>query len=286
MKKLLGIAILLLSLTSCHKDFLRVSLLGHSWKIVVDDQFAYAHFFNENCAATLQTNTSTGANQIVHGTYETDGHRVDITGENSINTSLVRTFSNLKNSRNKNFSTVQPARFTSMEGSVWSTIQAGDYRMLFFHPDGQVTRATFDNVSRKEGVPYGWSREELSYTLDGGHLTIGDQLFTLYPEIMASNSTAYLIDGYPVIAAGSSSLSGSFWTCQTGSYPGYIVFVTGQRLVRVLLANASQYVHDTGSYTLAGNKLSVTIGDAQETVTISGGAFTLFERTYKRFEEE
>ncbi len=285
MKKLLGIAILLLSLTSCHKDFLRVSLLGHSWKIVVDDQFAYAHFFNENCAATLQTNTTTGANQIVHGTYTTDGHRIDIAGENGTNTALVRTFTNVKNSKNKSFTATQPARFTSMEGSVWSTIQDGDYRMFFFHPDGQLTQATYTNVSRKEGFPYGWSREELSYTLDGSYVTIADQVFTLYPEIMTGNTTAYLIDGYPVIAAGSSSLSGTIWTCQTGTYPGYIVFVTGQRLVRVLMANASQYVHVTGSYTLAGNKLSVTLGDAQETVNISGGKFTLFERTYSLFEE-
>ena len=51
------------------------------------------------------------------------------------------------------------------------------------------------------------------------------------------------------------------------------------------MANASQYVHATGSYTLAGNKLSVTLGDAQETVNISGGKFTLFERTYNLLEE-
>lgn len=285
MKKLLGIAILFLSLTSCHKDFLRVGLLDNSWKIVVDDQFAYAHFFNEDRAVTLQTNQTSGANQIVHGSYTTDGHRIDIAGDNGVNNQLVRTFSHVKTSKNKNFTPTYPARFTSVEGSVWSSIKGGDYMMFFFRPDGQVTQATYENIARKEGFPYGWSREELTYTLDGTHLEVGDQLFTLYPEIMTSATTAYLIDGMPVIAAGTSSLSGTIWTCNSSTYPGFIVFVTGQRFVRVVMANESQYVHSIGTYSIAGKKINVTIGDAQETVTISNGQFTLFERSYQLFEE-
>ena len=113
---------LLFGLTSCRMDSLYIQIPGTNWSIEQGNQRLMVHFGDERFAS-IQRNNETGGLQVTNGTYTTKGHSVAVTADHdgSIH-KLVRTFSHLKNSSNKNFSSFWPEAPETMENTVWTTI--------------------------------------------------------------------------------------------------------------------------------------------------------------------
>ena len=274
---------LLLGLTSCRMDSLYIQIPGTNWSIEQGNQRLMVHFGDERFAS-IQRNNETGGLQVNNGTYTTKGHSVAVTADHdgSIH-KLVRTFSHLKNSSNKNFSSLWPEAPETMENTVWTTILNNDFLLLYFTADGKVKKAVFRNVVREEGVPYGWSRTEATYALAGNQLAMGDESGTVFPEVMLVEDLFYY--HFPVNPdTGCSDLKGTFWTYQTASYPGIIVFDTNSSFTRVLLSNNYQYQVSRGTYRREGNVLTLAMDDKEEACAFDGNSFTFLERTYDSFE--
>lgn len=284
MKRFIIVLTTLFSLLSCGKngtDGLYISVRNTCWQISTETQVAWPCFIGSDVVSIVQVNHEMGAYQIQNGTYAVDGHRVSIAAESSI--LMVRTFSNLKNSSNKNLQRLSPEAPSSLEGTLWVSMKGYDFTFVYNGKDNQFLSGHFFNYARREGFPYGWDWEAGTYTLNGHQYQVDGQTATFYGDkFMLTDELAVPRVYKAENMAGTSSLEGTVWLLQTTSYPGFIIFTTATEFVRVLVNSNVIFLVLEGTYSLKGNSLEFET-NAEElcrTCTIEDGKFTYLERTY------
>ena len=288
MRKVLPLILLVLVSASCKKmmEPIRIPLSGTAWSYSVGDQTARVCFEDENHVSILQTDMTSGAHQSVHGTYDTDGHRVDCQGANWPNSiRFVRTFSHLKNnSTNKNLTPLKTREHASVAGSIWATMEEDNFHFAFFSQDGTCLDGTFANTNHKEGYPIGWKWNRKGYTLSGNKLTAGSFSATLYEDFLITDTLTVMRMAPSVEDKGTSPLAGTVWTYDTAGYPGVIVFNSSNTFTRFLVASRVIFSAINGTYELNGTSLTMDMGgeDGQlkETCQLSADRFTYLEKDY------
>ncbi|MBO6096886.1 MAG: hypothetical protein J6P56_06205 [Bacteroidales bacterium] len=283
-RTIVALAMLLMTF-SCSKMMagLYITIPNTTWSYTLDDQRALVHFMSNDRVTIVQRNNSNGAVQFNNGTYSVDGHAVDILSDEGASNRLVRTFSNLKNSQNKNFSTFKPQEYASMDYTVWTSLRQDVFRIAYFTPYGIIKQASFKNVIHEEGVPYGWEGWETNYTLTGSHLDMGKESATLFEEVMLVDDVWFM--HFPVNEnKGNSDLTGTMWTYRSSGYPGIIVFDTNSSFTRILLSSRILYQVTRGNYVQNGNIVSFSFDGKSEDCLIEDGSFTLMERTYDLYQ--
>ncbi len=275
----------LLVLFSCRKllDPLYISIPNTNWSLEQADQRAFVHFDTNGRATILQRSSSNGAVQFLNGTFSVKGHAVDVLTDEGSSHRFTRTFSHLKNSSNKNFSSFGSKDYDNLINTVWVSIKQDVFRLLYFKADGKVMQARFDNVTHQEGVPYGWFVEETAYSHTGSNVSMGTESGILFPEVMLVEDTWFM--HFPVNEdSGSSALNGSIWTYETGGYPGLILFDTNSCFTRVLLSSRTICQISQGTYTPSGAHVTMTVDGKTEDCIIADDQFTFLEKTFRLFE--
>ena len=283
-RTIVALAMLLMTV-SCSKilEPLYIGITNTTWSYTLDDQRAFIRFGTDDRVTIVQRNNGNGAVQFNNGTYSVDGHAVDILSDEGASNRLVRTFSHLKNSSNKNFSTYKPQEYTSMDYSVWTSLRKDVFRVIYFTPDGKTKQASFKNVIHEEGVPYGWEQGETTFTLSGSHLDMGKESAILFDEVMLVDDVWFM--HFPVNEnKGNSDLTGTMWTYHTSSYPGIIIFDTNSSFTRILLSSRILYQVNRGTYVQTGDVVTMTLNGKTEDCLIEGNSFTYLERTYDLYQ--
>lgn len=284
MKRFIIAAVVLLSVLSCGKngtDGLYISVRNTCWQVSTETQRAWPCFIGSDVASVIQTNTESGAFQVLNGSYTVDGHRVNINAESSI--LMVRTFSNLKNSANRNCQRLSPEAPSALEGTLWVTLKNYDFIFVYHGKDGEYLAGNFFNFTRREGFPYGRDWETGTYAVNGNQYVVEDRKGTFYGDRFV------ILEDYAIPRVfkadhleGSSPLEGTVWMLQSSGYPGFIFFASATEFVRVLVNSSTVFLVLEGTYRIKGNSLEFET-NAEElcaTCTIEDGKFTYLRRTY------
>lgn len=161
----IALLVSLLVLASCNIDFLYIQLPGTSWYYELDGVQAWVHFGPEDRASVLQTELATGKCMNINGTWTAHGHAVVITEDSGTTHKFTRTFSHLKNSKNKNFSSAYPVDAGSLENTVWTAVRKDSLLVLGFGPGSKAQVAVYKGAS--------WTQnEERVYSLVGSHISL------------------------------------------------------------------------------------------------------------------
>lgn len=286
MKRLLVVALVLLGFTSCGKllEPLYVHLPGTNWYYELGGKRAFVHFSDDGKATVLQKDDATGAVQENNGTYTAQGHNVDIYGADGTTFNLTRTFSNMKNSKNKNMTRFYPVSYDNLAGKVWAGVDMADVYVYYFKDGENLIRSAFTVTQYEEGVPYGWARQTIPYTLNGSSFTAGDKTGWLYSEVMLIDGRWHVCYPAPSGGSGSSELAGTVWFNKggTSTSAGLLVFDSGYTFTRIQVATSrTQFLFNRGTYTQEGNVLKMNLDGMLDVSTISGNTFRFMERTYE-----
>ena len=289
MKRIL-IPLAALMVSSCIIDPLYIQMPETYWSYDAETSSGHVEarviFEDDVHASVLQIVEDSGTSQSQHGTYTTDGHRVILSGEGwSNNIQFVRTFSHLKNnSTNRNMTPIKPASHESLAGSVWVSIVNTDMHIALYDENGKCTQATYNNVLRREGIPYGWEWRRCNYTLSGNQLSADGKSATLFDDFMVIDTLAALRAVPESKDNGTNALKGTFWstTLTSGShiFPGVMVFNSSNTFVRVIAASELVYQVKSGTYTTDGESITFKLDDIEETCPLSGNRFTHYELDY------
>ncbi len=283
MKRFFYAAAVLFAAVSCGKNGLYINVDNTVWEYTTDTQTAWVDFLDGERAGIIGTN---GSNyQTNTGTFTVDGHRVLFTSEDGFSNQFVRTFSHLKNSKNKNYWTKSPEAIGNPKGSVWAAIVEGNLQMLYLADNGYTLEGSFKNVSHKEGIPYGWSWKQKLYSTSGSRFVHGDEEGTSYGGFIRLPDYCIPCVNTPKEDAGfGGDLAGTVWTYETSGYPGFIIFTSNTEFTRVLVSSVYVFSVLNGTYSIKGNSLEF-ITDSEElnrTCRISDGRFTYLEKTYSK----
>lgn len=285
MKKLTILALLLLAFTSCGKllEPLYIHLPGTEWTYELNGVQAYVHFDHDGSACVLQRELSTGYVQENSGTYISDGHNAIISCPDGTTFKMIRTFSHLKNSKNKNMSRISLRHYDSIDGMLWAGVDKGDL-YVYFVPDGEhFFRASFVVTKYEEGVPLKWELETIPYTLSQYTFDCAGETAWLFSDLMLTDRRWHVY--FPSqAAAGTSDLAGSLWYFAggTANTPGLLVFDSGSSFVRIQVSSEIQFSYERGSYTSSGNSIVMTLNGMDDNCTISNDSFKFMERRYQR----
>lgn len=287
MKQILLTLSLLLLAVSCGKngtDGLYISVQDSCWEITANDQVGWPCYIGREKVSVLMYSSSTGYFQTLNGTYTVDGHRVDVTADdNAIR--MVRTFSHLKNSSNKNYTRLSPEAPASMSGSLWANMKDNDLHFSYYREDGTLLTGTYANVIHKEGIASGWSFGTEEYSVTGNQYSDASHKGVIYgSKFMVLEDYAVPCVSIPERMEGTSSLKGTLWLLNSTAYPGFILFTSATEFVRVLVASGVYFQTLKGTYSLKGNSLEFKT-DSEElnktcTINREEGKFTYLDRTY------
>ncbi len=287
-RKFYVFALIILAVTSCGKNGLYINVANSLWEIHTETQIGFVGFLGEDCASTIQTDFTQGYTQVMNGTYTVDGHAVDIAPYVGTGNRLVRTFSHLKNSRNKNLTRLSPDAPENLEGSVWVVLEKANLHFVHFRADGKVIGGYYPNVVRQEGHSYGWNWGASSYSLSDNRLSMGTgNGGTLYHKDLLA------LDEFCVPCAStlkgkystSGALAGTVWAYQSSGYPGFIIFTSDTEFTRILVMSNVIFGTLSGTYELKGNSLVMDTEELHETCNIAGDQFVYLEKTYKLVKE-
>lgn len=278
---------ILLFAVSCGRilEPLYIHLPGTEWVYEQDGKRAFVSFGHNGDASVLQKTILTGQIQQNQGEYVADGHSVVITCPDGTSFKLIRTFGNMKNSKNKNMSRYYPTSYDNVAGKVWAGVNMSDLFIYYFKDGENLVRASFTVTQYEEGVPYGWKVETIPYTLNGYSFTADGKTGWLYSEMLFADGIWHTTYPTPSGGSGVSDLAGSVWVNRNGgsTTAGILVFDSGYNFTRVqVLASKTQYTIDRGTFTQNGNVLTMKLGDIQDVCTITGNTFHFMERTYGR----
>jgi len=277
----LGVALALAP--SCKKDGLYIQLPNTVWQYGSGHQMAHICFCGEEYASVMQLDLNTGYQSDNHGRYTTDGHNVDIEGTSNVH--MVRTFSHLKHSTtNKNLTPLEPQSYSSLKGSVWTTIWDGNLYFAFFRSENSCIQALYKNIVRKEGYEYGWEWSQLNYALSGNIVSAGGQQGALYNGgIMRLPHHAVQCTTVPREAGASQSpLTGSVWILSNSGTPGLWIFDGDGTFTRVLVLSGSVWENKWGTYSLEGDQLTIQMNEHKETCPLEQDRFTFLGKSYTR----
>lgn len=278
-------ALFLLLAVSCGKNGLYIHMDNTMWGITSGDQTGWLSFPDEEHVSLLQINHKDRAYRILNGTYTVDGHRVVMSMDDNV-IKATRTFSHLKNSSNKNYRKPSPLAPKNLQGSLWVGLKDRNLRFIYFHNDAICKEGHFENVSHREGFPYGWSWKQVVYSAAGSQLQIDGENAVFYESFIRFNSTLIpMVSSLEEeVTASTSSLKGTVWTYDTKSYPGFIIFTSATEFTRVLVQTEVTFLTLKGTYTVKGNSLEFKTDSKElnQICSISGNKFTYLEKTYSR----
>ena len=285
MKRLLVIVLVLLGFTSCGKllEPLYVHLPGTNWYYEQDGKRAFVHFEDNGKASVLQKTIITGAVQQNQGDYVADGHSVVITCPDGTTFKLIRTFSNMKTSKNKNMTRFFPVSYDGVAGKVWAGVDMADLYVYYFKDGENLVSAKFTVTQYEEGVPYGWKIENIPYKLNGCTFTAGGKTGWLYSELLFADGIWHTNYPTPSGGSGSADLAGTVWVNRNGTSTsaGILIFDSGYSFTRVQVWNSkTQFMVERGTYTKEGNILNMKLDEMKDVCTITGNTFRFMERTY------
>lgn len=270
---------------SCSKllEPLYIHLPGTEWVYELNGKRAYIHFDLDGTACVLQKDLATGAMQENHGTYTCDGHRATLSCEDGTVFNLIRTYTNLKNSKNKNMSRLPLQAPSERPYSVWVGVDSGDLYVYYFPDEERLSLASFVVTAYQEGVPLSWEVKDVPFTDGGRTWNLGDRTAWVFSDVMLVDKRWHVTFSRPE-GSGDSALAGSIWYSLEGSStsPGLVVFDTGHSFSRVQVYSSTQILYDKGTYTLSGNTINLTLNGKQDNCTVSGDMFRFMERRYKR----
>ena len=278
-------SLFLLIAVSCGKNGLYIHMDNTMWEITNEEQSGWLSFPDGEHVSLLQINHEEKAYRTMNGTYTVDGHRVIMSMDDNV-IKATRTFSHLKNSSNKNYRKPSPLAPKKLKGSLWVGLKERNLRFIYFSDDSVCKEGHFENVSHKEGFPYGWSWKQVNFSAAGSQLQIDGEDAVFYESFLRFNSTLI-----PMVSSleeettpSTSSLKGTVWTYETKSYPGFIIFTSASEFTRVLVQSDVSFITLQGTYTLKGNSLEFKTDSKElnQICSISGGKFTYLERTYSK----
>lgn len=179
----IALLVSLLATVSCNIDFLYIQLPDTSWFYELGETQAWIHFGPGDRVTIVQSEPSSGKCQYSNGTWTASGHSVMITEDGGASRKFTRTFSHLKNSKNKNFSRIGPEDAGSLSGTVWTAVRKDSLLVLSFGPGTRAEKAVYKGISPGDGS---WtSREEQDYALTGSHVALeGGESATFYGGAM------------------------------------------------------------------------------------------------------
>lgn len=285
MKKLLVLALVLLGFSSCGKllDPLYVQLPGTNWYYELDGKRAFINFSDDGKASVLQKEPSSGLAHEINGEYTVAGHNVDIFGSDGTTFNLTRTFSHMKNSKNKNMTRFFPQSYDNLAGKVWAGVDRADLYVYYFKDGENLVRSSFTVTQYEEGVPYGWTKKTIPYTLNGNTFTSEGKTGWLYSEVMLLDGRWHTCFPAPSGGSGSAEMAGTVWIFKggTSTSAGLLVFDSGYSFTRIQMASTSTaFLMNRGTYTQEGNVLKMNLDGLQDVCTVSGNTFRFMERTY------
>ena len=136
MKRFLyALLIVFLAATSCGKNGLYISVDNTAWEISTATQVGWPCFLDDQHVSVIQVNHQNGNYQTLNGTFSVKGHRVDVMADGT-SLYMVRTFSHLKNSSNRNYKKLSPEAPESLDGSIWAHLKDGDFTFYYFQENG------------------------------------------------------------------------------------------------------------------------------------------------------
>ncbi|MBR4774477.1 MAG: hypothetical protein IK008_00045 [Bacteroidales bacterium] len=287
MKRLLVLTMVLLGFTSCGRllEPLYIYLPGTNWYYEQDGKHAFVNFSDDGKATVLQKAIATGSVMENNGTYTADGHNVDIFGADGTTFNLTRTFSHMKNSKNKNMTRFFPQSYENLAGMVWAGVDMADLYVYYFKDGENLVRSAFTVTQYEEGVPYGWTSETIPYKLNGTTFTAGGKTGWLYSEVMLVDGRWHVYYPAPEGGSGSSVLAGTVWFYKggTSTTAGLLVFDSGYSFTRIQVASSrTQFLMNRGTYTQEGDVLKMKLDGLTDVCTISGNTFRFMERLYER----
>lgn len=166
----IALLVSLLLTASCNIDFLYIQLPDTSWRYELDGKTAWVHFGRDERACVAQMEASTAKCLYTNGLWTAHGHAVLITDYSGNVQKLTRTFSHLKNSKNKNFSGFSPKDAGSLENTVWAAVYRDSLVVLGFGPDTKAQKAVYKGLGTKEAT---WvQNEERFYAVTGSHIAL------------------------------------------------------------------------------------------------------------------
>lgn len=248
-------------------DALYISLNGTCWFYEDGTQRAIVSFGPQDQMSVVQRDNSNGALQCMHGTFTTKGHSVYLNATDGTGKKLTRTFTHLKNSKNKNFTRLQRQSQKSVGNGVWSTVENRDLAVCYFK---DASSALFS-----EYTAGAWSSKTLPYTLAGSELTLGASRVALFPEVLLLEHRLYLRFPSPD-GSGESEVAGTMWLCPVGGAAPYLlIFDTGYSFTRIAVAGTSLVQVFRGTYTQSGQTLTMNLDGTTKVCTIANDRFTL-----------
>ena len=276
-----AILLLVFTVTSCGKNGLYINVDNTVWEISSDSQVAWPCFLDDQHVSVVQVNHDVGRFQTLNGSFYVKGHRVNVDADGS-SILMVRTFSHLKNSKNKNYRSKNPANPVGVGGSLWGFLKDGDFHFAYLRQDGVYVEGNYKNVAHQEGIEYGWSWNTGAYQVNGNQFLAGETKGTFYGEFLRLEETCAPCISVIDNPEGTSSLKGTVWTYNTSSYPGFIFFTSSTEFTRVLVLNSTIFDAMEGTYALKGNSIEFTGSSTEldEKCTVSDGRFTYLEKTY------
>ena len=255
-------------------DALYISLNGTCWFYEDGTQRAIVSFGPQDQMSVVQRDNSNGALQCMHGTFTTKGHSVYLNATDGTGKKLTRTFTHLKNSKNKNFTRLQRQSLKSVENGVWTTTENTDLAVCYFR---DASSAVFS-----EYTAGGWSSRTLPYTLAGSELTLGASRVALFPEVLLLEHRLYM--RFPALeGSGASDVAGSMWLSPVeGAAPNILIFDTGYSFTHIAAAGNAGIVQVLrGTYTQSGQTLTVTLNGVTGNCTIANDRLTFMGRPYE-----
>ena len=276
-------ALSLLLAVSCGKNGLYISVDNTAWETTEDTQVAWPVFLDGERVSLIQADMSSGTYQTRTGTYDVDGHRVLLTVDGS-SLKITRTFSHLKNSKNKNYKRLSPVTPASSAGNLWAGLKDGNLRFLYLSPGGKCMEGTFTNVQHKEGIRAEWSWKRMDWNVSGNQLVAGDVKGTFFEGFLRLDTETIPCVSTVTDPEASSTLKGTVWTLQTSSYPGFILFTSATEFTRVLVQSGVVLKTLRGTYAQKGNSIEFKTDSMElnQVCTIQGSQFTYLEKTYSR----
>ena len=224
------------ALCSCSKilEPLYIHLPGTEWVYELNGKRAYIHFDLDGTACVLQKDLTTGAMQENHGTYTCDGHRATLSCEDGTVFNLIRTYTNLKNSKNKKMSRLPLQAPSERPYSVWVGVDSGDLYVYYFPDEERLSLASFVVTAYQEGIPLSWEVKDVPFTDGGRTWNLGDRTAWVFSDVMLVDKRWHVTFPRPE-GSGDSALAGSIWYSLEGSStsPGLVVFDTGHSFSRV-----------------------------------------------------
>ena len=282
MKRLVYALLLVFFAASCGKNGWYINVDNTAWEISTDTQVGWPCFLDDVNVSIIQKNKDNSHFSTLNGTFTVDGHRVDVSADGG-SIRMIRTFSHLKNSSNRNYKSLSPLAPAPLGGSIWACMKDTDFIFYHFLDDGSCRKGVFKNAPHKEGIPYGWEISSPAYTVDGSHFSSADDKGSFFGNSFLKLETmAVPFVSAPGSTEGSSSLKGTLWNYRTNSYPGFILFTSATEFTRILVSSPTAFDVLTGTYRIKGNSVEF-ITEATElcrTCPISNGQFTYLEKSY------